>query len=204
MYLLSLLAQAEQKQLKRVQRKIKNKLSAQESRRKKKEYVEGLEERIQCCTDTNHRLRHRVDSLETENKSLLQQLERLRSVVAHLYPSKLQAGTLLMVISLSFSLLVFPWPNPPGSPSTSHAVTGECVHCPLAMLCKLYSYSSVHSRSLLFTATDEFGNIIDPGSGTIVSGHGGLSPQPPYPWSMQSPAFLDTLTDTLRHTRQDL
>ena len=118
-----------------MRRKIKNKLSAQESRKRKKEYVEGLEERIECCTDTNNRLRHRVDSLETENKSLLQQLEKLRSVVAGLYPPKLQAGTLLMVVSLSFSLLVFPWPRPLGSPSSTHTVTGECLLCSLVVVC---------------------------------------------------------------------
>ena len=122
--------QNEQKHLKRVRRKIKNKLSAQESRRKKKDYVEGLEDRVQSCTDTNIKLRKRVDSLETENKTLAQQLSKLHSLVAQLYPSKLQAGTLIMVISLSFSLLV--WPRPPGSTPSSHTVTGEpasgCVH----------------------------------------------------------------------------
>jgi hypothetical protein len=119
------LTKQEQKHLKRVQRKIKNKLSAQESRKRKKEYVEGLEERVQCCTATNNRLRQRVDSLETENKSLLQQLQQLRSMVARIHPTKLQAGTLVMVLSLSFSLLVFPWPRPPGPTPSSHSVIGE-------------------------------------------------------------------------------
>lgn len=51
----------------------------------------------------------------------------------------------------------------------------------------------MHSRTLLFTETDEFGNIIDPDSGRIVSQYGGLTPRPPYPWSLQTPAFLSTL-----------
>ena len=108
-----------------MQRKIKNKVSAQESRRRKKEYVEGLEERVQRCTDTNQQLKGRVGSLESDNRSLMEQLRKLRSVVAQIYPSKLQAGTILMVLSLSFSLLLFPWPRPLGHAPSSHSVTGE-------------------------------------------------------------------------------
>lgn len=117
-----------------MRRKIKNKLSAQESRRKKKEYVEGLEERVETCTNTNNQLRQRVQTLETENKTLLQQLQKLQSVVAQLYPGKLQAGSLLMVFSLCFSLLI--WPHPPATPiSSSYSVTGRFnVHFEIIML----------------------------------------------------------------------
>ena len=66
-----------------------------------------------------------MDTLETENKSLLQQLQQLRSLVANIQPSRLQAGTLVMVLSLSFTLLVFPWPRTPGPPPLSHSVIGE-------------------------------------------------------------------------------
>ena len=114
--------QTEQKHLKGVRRKIKNKLSAQESRRKKKEYVEGLEERVDTCTHTNTQLRQRVKTLEGQNKTLLQQLQRLQAVVVGLCPSKLQAGSLLMVLSLSFSLLI--WPRPTTTPTSSYSVSG--------------------------------------------------------------------------------
>lgn len=126
-----------------MQRKIKNKLSAQESRKRKKKYVEGLEERVQCCTETNNQLRKRVDSLELENQSLLQQLKKLRAVVAQIYPSKLQAGTLLMILSLSFSLLVFPWPHTPEYPPSSHSVTGEAILA--AAVCYVSVVHSLHS-----------------------------------------------------------
>lgn len=102
--------QAEQKHLKRVQRKIKNKVSAQESRKRKKEYVEGLEDRVKLSTQKNQELVKEVDRLQTENQSLAKQLKDLQELVASFFPSKLQAGTagtMLMVVVLSFSLFVF-------------------------------------------------------------------------------------------------
>lgn len=115
--------------------------------------MEGLEERVQCCTNTNNRLRERVDNLETENKSLLEQLKKLRSLVAHIYPSKLQAGTILMVLSLCFSLTVFPWPHTstPAYSSSYHSVTGEIIlhsllhiHCDISPSSSTLTDSAVH------------------------------------------------------------
>lgn len=97
--------------MKRIQRKIKNKVSAQESRKRKKDYVEGLEDRVKLSTHKNQKLVKQVDKLQTENQSLMKKLKDLQELVAGFFPSKLQAGTagtMLMVVVLSFSLFVFP------------------------------------------------------------------------------------------------
>lgn len=66
----SCMTKGEEKALKRVRRKIKNKISAQESRRKKKEYVEGLERRVNVFSSVNENLKQRLTELEVINKAL--------------------------------------------------------------------------------------------------------------------------------------
>ncbi|NXX48609.1 CR3L4 protein, partial [Tricholaema leucomelas] len=71
------LTQAEERILKKVRRKIRNKQSAQDSRRRKKEYLDGLENRVAACSAQNQELRKRVQELEKLNGSLLKQLQAL-------------------------------------------------------------------------------------------------------------------------------
>nr|CAH0110734.1 unnamed protein product [Daphnia galeata] len=72
------LTKAEEKSLKKIRRKIKNKISAQESRRKKKEYMDTLERRAQVLADENSDYRQRLLKLETDNAALQLQLTRLK------------------------------------------------------------------------------------------------------------------------------
>lgn len=75
------LTKQEEKSLKKVRRKIKNKISAQESRRKKKEYMDGLERRVTMLTNENSSYRDRLMTLEDANRQLLKELERLQTLL---------------------------------------------------------------------------------------------------------------------------
>lgn len=76
------LNKSEERALKKVRRKIKNKISAQESRRKKKEYMESLEKKVDCYATENNILKKKVGSLEVANRSLILQVQKLQSLVA--------------------------------------------------------------------------------------------------------------------------
>uniref|UniRef100_A0A8C3H009 cAMP responsive element binding protein 3 like 3 n=1 Tax=Corvus moneduloides TaxID=1196302 RepID=A0A8C3H009_CORMO len=61
------LTKYEERVLKKIRRKIRNKQSAQESRKKKKEYIDGLESRMSACTAQNQELQRKVLHLEKQN-----------------------------------------------------------------------------------------------------------------------------------------
>lgn len=81
------LTKAEERSLKKIRRKIKNKISAQESRRKKKEYMDALEKKVEVLSSENSEYRKKLDSLEGNNKSLLSQLQHLQAILSDM-PSK--------------------------------------------------------------------------------------------------------------------
>ena len=82
--------------MRKVRRKLKNRQSAHESRQRKKEYIDGLEDRVERCTSTNRMLQKKVAVLEEQNKSLLSQLRRLQGIVKGLNPTALQAGCVMV------------------------------------------------------------------------------------------------------------
>ncbi|NXB57957.1 CR3L3 protein, partial [Struthidea cinerea] len=79
------LTKYEERVLKKIRRKIRNKQSAQESRKKKKEYIDGLESR------------YRAQPLARGTKSLLEQLKKLQAMVVQSSNKAAQTGTCLAV-----------------------------------------------------------------------------------------------------------
>ncbi|XP_066556718.1 cyclic AMP-responsive element-binding protein 3-like protein 1 [Amia ocellicauda] len=145
------LTKAEEKALKRVRRKIKNKISAQESRRKKKEYVECLEKKVETYTSENNELWKKVETLESANRSLLQQLQKLQALVTGKVPrsckmASTQTGTCLMVVVVCFVLVLGSFmPCLPELSSVSQTVKSS----PLSSA-DVYTTGQIRSRSLLF------------------------------------------------------
>ncbi|XP_029017251.1 cAMP responsive element binding protein 3-like 3 like [Betta splendens] len=127
------LTKAEERTLKRVRRKIRNKQSAQESRKKKKVYVDGLENRVAICTAHNLELQKKVQMLHKQNVSLIEQLRKLQAMVKMSTMKASTTSTCVMVFLLSFCLIIFPSVNPFGK-STEQK--------------ELYTPSSIISRTL--------------------------------------------------------
>uniref|UniRef100_A0A915DK04 BZIP domain-containing protein n=1 Tax=Ditylenchus dipsaci TaxID=166011 RepID=A0A915DK04_9BILA len=75
------LSRDEEEALKIARRKIKNKLSAQESRRKRKEYMDSLEKKVHAYFGDNVLLKNRIKQLETLNRDLLSQVKKLQNAV---------------------------------------------------------------------------------------------------------------------------
>ncbi|XP_002733726.1 cyclic AMP-responsive element-binding protein 3-like protein 3-B [Saccoglossus kowalevskii] len=112
------LTKEEERTLKAVRRKIRNKQSAQDSRKRKKEYVDGLEHRVSACTKQNIELQRKVERLEKQNVTLVEQLKRLQALITKTSNKTTQTSTCVMVLLLSFALLVVPSYNPFKSSST--------------------------------------------------------------------------------------
>ncbi|KAM4738949.1 cyclic AMP-responsive element-binding protein 3-like protein 3-A [Anableps anableps] len=102
------LTKYEERILKKVRRKIRNKQSAQESRKKKKEYIDGLESRMAACSTHNQELQRKVSQLEKCNMSLMDQLRRLQALVMNSSNKPVQTGTCVLVLLLSFCLILVP------------------------------------------------------------------------------------------------
>lgn len=103
------LTKHEERELKRIRRKIRNKISAQDSRKRKKEYIDGLEERVKQCTDENGTLLKRIKMLQNQNHDLMSKMKKLQMLLNKAGSSKTaQPATCLMILLLSLSLVALP------------------------------------------------------------------------------------------------
>jgi len=104
------LSREEERNLKRIRRKIRNKVSAQDSRKRKKEYLDNMEDRVKACTDENSLLNKRIEQLETQNKTLASQLKRLHNIIVSggFQTRENKTSTAMMVLLLSTALFLFP------------------------------------------------------------------------------------------------
>ncbi|XP_053364911.1 cyclic AMP-responsive element-binding protein 3-like protein 2 isoform X2 [Clarias gariepinus] len=186
------LSKSEEKALKKIRRKIKNKISAQESRRKKKEYVDALEKKVETCSNENSELRRKVENLESTNKSLLQQLHSLQAMVTGKVPrsckmASTQTSTCLMAVVLCFAVFLgsFYQGLSPCSSITKSELSRE--------LTMQESYTTtVKSRNLLSFEEHGVGDEPRP------SGLGGEYPE----WDTQSTALMMWRLEQQRRLQQ--
>ncbi|XP_041798672.1 cyclic AMP-responsive element-binding protein 3-like protein 4 [Chelmon rostratus] len=113
------LTKAEERILKRVRRKIRNKQSAQDSRRRRKEYIDGLESRAAACSAQNKELQRTVEQLEKRNMSLLAQLQQLQALIKRTVSKGAQTSTCLLIILVSLGLIILPSFSPFGRGSSA-------------------------------------------------------------------------------------
>ncbi|XP_071987788.1 cyclic AMP-responsive element-binding protein 3-like protein 4 isoform X2 [Engystomops pustulosus] len=117
------LTKAEERILKKVRRKIRNKQSAQDSRKRKKEYIDGLESRVAACSAQNQELHKKVVELEKHNISLITQLRKLQTLIKQTANKAAQTGTCALILFFSLALLIYPNYHPlrPGDVSNDGA-----------------------------------------------------------------------------------
>merc|ERR1719429_544601 len=94
------LTREEERNLKKIRRKIRNKLSAQDSRKRKREYLDNMEDRVKAASDENQELQEKIKALESQNKTLAAQLRRLHQIVVNGGLRQGQTSTALMALLL--------------------------------------------------------------------------------------------------------
>lgn len=160
------LTKHEERELKRIRRKIRNKISAQDSRKRKKEYVDGLEERVRKCTDENQSLIKRIKLLQSQNHNLMNQMKKMQTLLTKNGGGggagagtavgggnkSVQPATCLMVLLMSMALIAAPNMRFERGSSEYEAVTKE--------LFSVKEEAGVSQRALLFDSREKFNDAL--------------------------------------------
>lgn len=183
------LTKYEERALKKIRRKIRNKQSAQESRKKKKEYIDGLETRMSACTAQNQELQRKVLHLEKQNLSLLEQLKKLQAIVVQSTGKSAQTGTCIAVLLFSFALIVLP----SISPFVANKAESAGDYAPVRVFSR-----TLHNDAASRVAPDATPGSEVPGprpkAGASQEGSPG---SPRADWESQGKSALDNLTEEL-------
>jgi len=154
------LTKAEEANLKKVRRKIRNKISAQSSRKRKKDYVDDMEARAVASETENKELKRKVKILESQNKTLIAQLKRMQSLITgggKAGSGGQKSATALMVLLLSTALFAVPgFREQYGDGKSELKVNGNSLRSPEAA-----SFTPRVSRSLLHYVGDNLNNQED-------------------------------------------
>jgi len=107
------LTKYEERELKRIRRKIRNKISAQDSRKRKKEFLDKLQSRVQEVEEEKSNLAKKCRTLEAANSKLSAQVKRLQAALSNATSKQsaqthMPAATTLLVLILSLALVVLP------------------------------------------------------------------------------------------------
>jgi len=101
-------SKVQEKVLKQIRRKIRNKKSAYESRRRKKMIMESMQAQLKEARDENANLKTRVSQLETQNGQLKSHVSKLKAFIAAASQRTAQATTCVMLLVLSLAFFLAP------------------------------------------------------------------------------------------------
>lgn len=106
------LTKSEEKLLKLVRRKIRNKKSAHNSRERKKKYVNGLEKRVEYCTKMNETLSKENKLLKNQNVQLVTKLKEMQKCMNELFRKHKRTSTAMLFVSFLVMFFVYPTADP--------------------------------------------------------------------------------------------